>query len=133
MTRETAEAEPKSPSVAGRLAWGALGLFLLAWTVFEAVKHTGLTVPLAVAGLLVPLLAGLAPGTAAAQQVLLRVWIPLAVVLVCTAVPGPAEDTAAPFTFGTAWLTHLALRRALGHGLPSSEPGTHSRRAGRKP
>ncbi|MGW2279665.1 hypothetical protein [Streptomyces sp. NPDC001770] len=120
MTRETAGAGPESPSVAGRLAWGALGLFLFAWTVFEAVKHTGLTIPLAVAGLLVPFLAGLAPDTPAAQRVLLGVWIPLAVVLVRTVVPGPAENTAAPFTFGTAWLTHLALRRAPDHGLRST-------------
>ncbi|MFJ6619158.1 hypothetical protein ACIQOW_16460 [Kitasatospora sp. NPDC091335] len=33
---------------------------------------------------------------------------------VCTAVPGPPEGTAAPFTFGLAWSTHLALRRARG-------------------
>ncbi|MCX5141916.1 MULTISPECIES: hypothetical protein [unclassified Streptomyces] len=120
MTPESTDTEPKSASAAVRVAWGVLGLFLLVWTVFEAVKHTGLTIPLAVAGLLVPLLARLAPGTAAVQNLVLRVWIPLAIMLVCSAIPGPAEDTAAPFTFGMAWLTHLALRRALGHGIPTA-------------
>ncbi|MFG2598714.1 hypothetical protein [Streptomyces sp. NPDC048462] len=118
MTPVSSDAEPKSASTAGRLAWGLLGLFLLVWTVFEAVKHTGLTIPLAVIGLLVPLLARLAPNSAALQHVVLRVWIPLAIMVVCSAIPGPAEDTAAPFTFGMAWLTHIALSRALGRGLP---------------
>ncbi|MFE5098271.1 hypothetical protein ACFRCI_50870 [Streptomyces sp. NPDC056638] len=39
---------------------------------------------------------------------------------VCSAVPGPSDNTAAPFTFGMAWLTHIALRRAQGYGLRSS-------------
>ncbi|MFF8769367.1 hypothetical protein [Kitasatospora sp. NPDC015120] len=108
---------------AARVGWGVLGVALFAWTVFEAVKHTGLTVPLAVLGLLVPWLAALArpasgappaPGAAAVRRALLRVRTPLAVMVVCSLVPGPADNTAAPFTFGMAWLTHLVLRRALG-------------------
>jgi hypothetical protein len=89
-------------------------LFLLAWTVFEAVKHAGPTIPLAVAGLAVPALSKILPDGAVVRQVLLRAWVPLAVMAACTAVPGPAEDTAAPFTFGLAWLTHLTLRHAVG-------------------
>jgi hypothetical protein len=89
-------------------------LFLLTWTVFEAVKHAGPTIPLAVAGLAVPALSRILPDTAVVRQVLPRAWVPLAVTVVCAAVPGPAEDTAAPFTFGLAWLTHLALRHAAG-------------------
>ncbi|WP_380282998.1 hypothetical protein [Kitasatospora purpeofusca] len=111
MTRETADR-------AARAAWGALGTLLLAWTVFEAVKHTGLTVPLAVLGLLVPWLAARAPALSAVRHALLRAWIPLAVMVVCSLVPGPADNTAAPFTFGMAWLTHLALRRALARDRP---------------
>ncbi|MFF2659948.1 hypothetical protein ACFVUH_21615 [Kitasatospora sp. NPDC058032] len=112
MTRRTAERAAER--AVERTAWGALGILLLAWTVFEAVKHAGLTAPLAVLGLLVPWAAALAPGRPVVRRALLRVWIPLAVMVLCSLVPGPADDTAAPFTFGMAWLTHLALRRALG-------------------
>ncbi|MFF2953442.1 hypothetical protein ACFVVU_19090 [Kitasatospora sp. NPDC057965] len=108
MTRRTAERTVE------RTAWGALGILLLAWTVFEAVEHAGLTAPLAVLGLLVPWTDALAPGRPVVRRALQRVWTPLAVMVVCSLVPGPADDTAAPFTFGMAWLTHLALRRALG-------------------
>ncbi|MCG6499778.1 hypothetical protein [Kitasatospora sp. A2-31] len=114
MKRSGAGGATNSASWAVRSAWGGLGLVLLAWTVFEAAKHTGPTVPAAVVGPLVPFLAGLAPGSAAVRHALLRVWVPLAVMVVCSAVPGPSDDTAAPFTFGMAWLTHLALGRALG-------------------
>ncbi|MBD0673753.1 hypothetical protein BU198_24320 [Streptomyces sp. CBMA156] len=105
---------------AARCGWGGLGLVLLAWTVFEAVKHTGLTIPLAAAGLLVPFVASVTRPTARSgpggvlRRVVLAPWVPPAVMAVCTAVPGPPEDTAAPFTFGLAWSTHLALRRARG-------------------
>ncbi|MFE2108487.1 hypothetical protein ACFXAF_21880 [Kitasatospora sp. NPDC059463] len=127
MTHESADraAAPVLGTVgaAARVGWGVLGVVLLGWTVFEVAKHTGLTVPLAVLGLLVPWLAVRAPtapgkaaasGAAAVGRALLRVRIPLAVMVVCSLVPGPADSTAAPFTFGMAWLTHLALRRALG-------------------
>ncbi|MFF2751477.1 hypothetical protein ACFVVA_38825 [Kitasatospora sp. NPDC058048] len=122
MTPETAGVRPTPTpaSGAGRAAWGGLGLLLLVWTVFEAAKYTGLTLVLAVAGLLVPLLAGLAPRAAVVRHALLRVWIPLAVMLVCTAIPGPPEDTSAAFTFGMAWLTHLALGHALRRGPAAS-------------
>ncbi|MGW3043514.1 hypothetical protein ACWC9T_26495 [Kitasatospora sp. NPDC001159] len=102
------------PPWAARFGWGGLGLFLLAWTVFEGVEHAGLTIPLAVAGLAVPALSKILPDGAVVRQLLLRAWVPLAVIAVCSAVPGPAEDTAAPFAFGMAWLTHLALRHAVG-------------------
>ncbi|MFE4413117.1 hypothetical protein ACIQFZ_38580 [Streptomyces sp. NPDC093064] len=120
MTRETASAATSPASWATRFAWGVFGLFLLAWTVFEAAKHTGLTIPFAVTGLLVPFLTRLAPGSAAVQHTLLRVWIPFAVMAICSIIPGPSDNTVAPFTFGMAWLTHIALRRALGFGLRSS-------------
>ncbi|MFJ9676596.1 hypothetical protein ACIRP2_00840 [Streptomyces sp. NPDC101194] len=117
MTRETASAATSPVSWAARLAWGALGLLLLAWTVFEAAKHTGLTIPFAVIGLLVPFLTRLAPGSTAVRHTLLRVWIPLAVMVICSVIPGPADNAVAPFTFGMAWLTHVALWRARGNGL----------------
>ncbi|MFI6060688.1 hypothetical protein [Streptomyces sp. NPDC051286] len=117
MTRETDSAATSPASWAARFAWGALGLLLLAWTVFEAAKHTGLTIPFAVFGLLVPFLTRLAPGSTAVQHTLLRVWIPLVVMVICSAIPGPADNTATPFTFGMAWLTHIALRRALGNRI----------------
>ncbi|MEV5008700.1 hypothetical protein [Streptomyces sp. NPDC055692] len=120
MTRETASAATSPASWATRFAWGVFGLLLLAWTVFEAAKHTGLTIPFAVTGLLVPFLTRLAPGSAAVQHTLLRVWIPFAVMAICSIIPGPSDNTVAPFTFGMAWPTHIALRRALGFGLRSS-------------
>ncbi|MFE2171212.1 hypothetical protein ACFXB3_40040 [Streptomyces sp. NPDC059447] len=119
MTRETASATTSPVSWAARCAWGVIGLFLLAWTVFEAAKHTGLTIPFGVIGLLFPFVSRLALGSTAVQHILLRVWIPLAVMVICSAIPGPADDTAVPFTFGLAWLTHIALRRAWGNGLLS--------------
>ncbi|MFF2812229.1 hypothetical protein ACFVT2_34655 [Streptomyces sp. NPDC058000] len=102
MTRETASATTSPVFWAARLAWGVLGLFLLAWTVFEAVKHTGLTIPFGVIGLLVPFLRRLAPGSTAVHHTLLRVWTPPAVMAICSAVPGPADNTALPSTFGMA-------------------------------
>ncbi len=100
-----------------RWVWGVVGLFLLVWTVFEAVKHAGLTVLFGVVGFLLPLV----PGSAAVRRVALRVWVPLAVVVICSAIPGPPENSAAPFTFGIAWLTHIALQRAArGNGVRSS-------------
>lgn len=117
MARETDSGATSPASRAARFAWGTLGLLLLVWTVFEAAKHTGLTIPSAAIGLLVPFLAELAPGSTAVRHTLLRVWIPLAVMVICAAVPGPADNTAAPFTFGMAWLTHIALRRARGNGI----------------
>ncbi|MFE4336378.1 hypothetical protein ACFRQM_45655 [Streptomyces sp. NPDC056831] len=120
MTRETVSAVTSPASWAARSAWGVFGLLLLAWTVFEAAKHTGFTTPFAVIGLLMPFLTRLAPSSAAVQHTLLRVWIPFAVMAICSAIPGSSDNTAAPFTFGMAWLTHIALRRALGYGLRSS-------------
>ncbi|MFT9476991.1 hypothetical protein [Streptomyces sp. Mo3] len=120
MTRETASATMSPVFWVAPLAWGVLGLFLLAWTVFEAVKHTGLTIPFGVIGLLVPFLSRLAPGSTAVHHTLLRGWAPLAVMATCSAIPGPADNTALPFTFGMALLTHIALRRARGNGVRSS-------------
>jgi hypothetical protein len=109
----THENDGAALTVVARVAWAVLGIVLLAWTAFEAAKHAGLTIPCAVIGLLVPFLARRAPGSALIANVLLRVWIPLAVLAVCSAVPGPSDTTAAPFTIGLAWLSHLAVRRAL--------------------
>ncbi|WP_224282443.1 hypothetical protein [Streptomyces sp. LS1784] len=83
--------------------WGGLGPVLLAWTVFEAVKHTGATVPLAVVGFLVPFVAKLAPGNVPVRHLVLGPWVPLAVDAVCVAVPGP--------------------RRTPPHRSPSGRPG----------
>ncbi|WP_438490248.1 hypothetical protein [Streptomyces sp. S186] len=86
---------------AARLAWGVLGLFLLAWTVFEAVKHTGLTIPFGVIGFPVPFLGRLAPGSTAVHHTLLRVWTPLAVMAI--APPFPSLPTTLPCPSPSGW------------------------------
>ncbi|MFF7453358.1 hypothetical protein [Kitasatospora sp. NPDC008115] len=113
MTRKTADRTAAPTRLAARAAWGLLGAGLLAWTALEALKHRGLTVPLAVLGLLVPWLAARTRGTSAVRRVLTRIWVPLAVMAISSLAPGSADSTAAPFAFGMDWLTHLALRRAL--------------------
>ncbi|MER5349350.1 hypothetical protein ABT093_03310 [Kitasatospora sp. NPDC002551] len=115
MVYETTESTAVPAWAAARIGWGVLGVGLLVWTMFEAVKHTGPTVPLAVLGLVLPWSAGLVRGVPAVRRILLSVRVPLAVMVLCSLVPGPAENTAAPFTFGMAWLAHLALRRAADH------------------
>ncbi|TNC24382.1 DUF4260 family protein [Amycolatopsis alkalitolerans] len=110
---------------ATRTANGILGLFLLAFAIFEAVKHGGWAVPMLLAGLIGPDLTFLIGiGAQAGHGVLPRRVVPfynvahlwplpvLALVfftLLVGSVPG--------FTLGLAWLAHICLDRALGYGL----------------
>ncbi|MCK1820124.1 DUF4260 domain-containing protein [Streptomyces sp. XM83C] len=112
-----------------RVAWALLAAFLLVWTVFEAVKHAGWVIPLALLGLVLPDLSFFVggsgphrPGRLPAATV--RVYNPLhrpILPIIAMAIPaaladGPG-DNAAPFTFGLAWLLHIAADRAFGYGL----------------
>ncbi|WP_326700503.1 DUF4260 domain-containing protein [Streptomyces sp. NBC_01754] len=134
MTHSTAEgATRSSASRPVRAAWGLLGAFLLVWVVFEAVKHGGWVIPLAVLGLVVPDLSffagasgehrpGQLPrGTVAVYNLVHRPLVPLVLMVPPAALADGPGDNAAPFTFGLAWLTHIALDRAMGYGLRTAD------------
>jgi hypothetical protein len=85
-------------------------VFLVAFGVFEAVKHGGLAWPLFFAGALIPAIPGLPRS--------LRRWVPhfpvapLAVIAYFSIFP-TTDDLAAPgFTLGLMWLAHIAISRA---------------------
>ncbi|GGO51212.1 membrane protein [Streptomyces daqingensis] len=120
-----------------RLAWAALGAFLLFWAVFEAVKHGGWTIPMAVLGVLVPDLSFLLgagsgprePGRMPARMVgvynlLHRPLIPVVALVALSFAPTANTTIAAPFTFALAWLGHICVDRVLGYGLraPDGRP-----------
>jgi hypothetical protein len=116
-----------------RVAWGLLAAFLAVWTVFEAVKHAGWVIPLALLGLIGPDLSffvgasgphqhGQLPrGTVPVYNLLHRPLAPLAVMTVSALLSDGPGDNAAPFTFGLAWMLHIALDRSLGYGLRTAE------------
>ncbi|MEV0619118.1 DUF4260 family protein [Nonomuraea sp. NPDC050404] len=102
--------------MAGRIAWGVLGLFLAAFAVFESVKY-GLPTTAAALGFFVladlARLAGVrAPGVL--YQAVHRVWIPLVILVGYTFGPIVWPPL---FTAGLGWLTRIALDRTLGRGI----------------
>lgn len=116
-----------------RLAWGLLGAFLLVWTVFEAVKHAGWVIPLALLGFVLPDLSffvgasgphqhgQLPAGTVRVYNPLHRPIVPIVAMAIPAALADGPGDNAAPFTFGLAWLLHIALDRSLGYGLRTAD------------
>lgn len=134
-TEPTGTARSSTPAPL-RVAWGVLGVLLLAWDVFEVVKHTGWVIPAAALGAVlpdVPRLAGLGRATAPGQlapravplyNLLHRAVIPFAIMVVFSFLGDGPEDIAAPFTFGMSWLTNIAIARALGFGLRTPD-GLH--------
>lgn len=139
MAQHTSPRTPQGPtrtstSMPVRAAWGVLGAFLLVWSVFEAVKHGGWVIPLAVLGLIAPDLTffiaksewtqpGRLPKRAVpAYNLMHRPITPVVWMVLSTVVTGgKPEANAAPFTLGLMWLTHIALDRAMGYGLRSRE------------
>lgn len=126
-----------SVSWPARLAWAALGAFLLFWAVFECVKHGGWSIPLGVLGFLLPDLSFLLgvgagqreqgsspPRMVAAYNLLHRPVIPLVLLVALSFAPTANTAVAAPFTFALAWLGHICADRVLGHGLrkPDGSP-----------
>ncbi|MFF9273794.1 DUF4260 family protein [Streptomyces griseosporeus] len=116
-----------------RLAWALLAAFLLVWTVFEAVKHAGWVIPLALLGFVLPDLSffvgasgphqhgQLPAGTVRVYNPLHRPIVPIVVMAIPAALADGPGDNAAPFTFGLAWLLHIALDRSLGYGLRTAD------------
>ncbi|WP_424949595.1 hypothetical protein [Deinococcus sp.] len=90
--------------------WLALGLFLLAFAVFEATKHLGWTMVLAAVGLGLP---ALSSGVPRLRRVFYHPALPIVIVAAFTVLPGTTDQIAPGFTFGLTWLAHLALARAL--------------------
>ncbi|MCN9242390.1 DUF4260 domain-containing protein [Streptomyces sp. RY43-2] len=115
-----------------RVAWGLLSALLLIWVVFEAVKYGGWAIVAAIAGVIAPDLSFFAGGRGPHQHgqlprravpfynLLHRVPVALAVTLTCLIPDAPA--VAVPlFTFGLAWMQHIASDRALGYGLRTAD------------
>ncbi|MGW0826305.1 hypothetical protein [Streptomyces sp. NPDC002845] len=132
-TTESTGATRSSTPLQLRLAWGALGALLLLWDVFEMVKHMGWVIPAAVLGAVLPFVARsaglgqahepgqLAPRAVPLHNLLNRAVIPFSIMVVFSFLGDRPEDIAAPFTFGMSWLTTIALARALGFGLRTSD------------
>ena len=116
-----------------RLAWALLAAFLLVWVVFEAVKHAGWVIPLAVLGFIAPDLSffvgasgphqqGQLPrGTVGAYNLVHRPIVPVVLMTIPALLADGPGDNAAPFTFGLAWMLHIALDRSLGYGLRTAD------------
>lgn len=106
-----------SAPVPVRLAWGVLGVLLLAWSVFEVIKHMGWVIPAALLGAALPVLSRLLrPRAVPLHNLLNRAVLPFAVMVASSFLGDAPEDIAAPFTFGMAWLTGIAVARAVGVG-----------------
>jgi hypothetical protein len=110
-----------------------LAAFLLAFAVFEAVKHGGPVLPLAVLGAVPPLLgaaAARATGRAArSAAAVLGHWVPPAAVLVAfTVLPENQRQAAPGFTLGLVWAAGTVLaglrpaRADDGAGPPRAGP-----------
>jgi Domain of unknown function (DUF4260) len=107
--------------IGARVAWAALAVFLLAFIALEVIKHGG--------GALVGALLLLAApevtvvlGRVVGDRRLVpfynavhRPWLPLALLVVYSV--GGLGDRVPLFTAGLGWLAHIAVERALGHGL----------------
>ncbi|MGZ2356726.1 DUF4260 domain-containing protein [Streptomyces sp. 372A] len=132
MTSPTAEgATRRSASGPVRGTWALLGAFLLFWLVLEMVNHGGWTIPLGIAGLFAPDLtlfigpsgshgAGQLPrGRVPGYNLVHRPVVPLLWLAFCVVLPDPPGT--ALFTFGLAWLLHIAVDRALGCGLRTAD------------
>ncbi|MFI6388603.1 DUF4260 family protein [Nonomuraea sp. NPDC050547] len=116
---------PARRSVAARVAWAALALFLLAFTVLEVVNHGAPALVTAIVFAIVPDLTmfigareggdgRLSPKAVPFYNFMHRPWIPL-VILVGYSF-GPV-DFVPLFVAGLAWLLHVAADRAFGYGL----------------
>jgi hypothetical protein len=120
---------PAARPTARRLAWLVLGLLALASAAFEVVAHGLGALGLALVFLAAPdltMLAGarrplprgqIAPAAVPWYNSLHGVWGPLMLLAACTF----WIDSAALFTGGLAWLTHIAIDRGLGFGLRTRE------------
>lgn len=132
MTPPTVQGPTRS-SASGpvRGTWALFSAFLLFWLVLEMVNHGGGTIPLGIAGLFTPDLtlfvgpsgsheAGQLPrGRVPGYNLVHRPVVPLLRLAVCVVLPDPPGT--ALFTFGIAWLLHIALDRALGYGLRTAD------------
>ncbi|MEV4566204.1 DUF4260 family protein [Nonomuraea sp. NPDC049419] len=106
---------PPRAGLGRRVAWGALGLFLAAFAIFESWKYGLPTTAAALAFFVLPdlvRLAGARPG-GPLYEVVHRVWIPLVVVIGYSFGPVVWPPL---FTAGLGWLTRIALDRTLGRG-----------------
>lgn len=93
-----------------RIAWGAFGVFLVAFGVFEMLKHGGLAWPLFFVGALIPAVPGLPRSV---QRWVQRFPpVPLAVIAYVSLFPAPGLLAVPLFTLGLMWLAHIALSRA---------------------
>ncbi|MEU8893352.1 DUF4260 family protein [Streptomyces sp. NPDC048442] len=132
MTSPTVQGATRS-SASGpvRGAWALFGAFLLFWVVLEMVNHGGWTIPLGIAGVFAPdltLVIGpsgphergqLTHGRVPGYHLVHRPVAPVLWLVICVVLPDPPGT--ALFTFGLAWLLHISLDRAFGHGLRTAD------------
>ncbi|OYN99065.1 hypothetical protein CGZ94_06475 [Enemella evansiae] len=119
-----------------RMLWGSVGVAVLAFAVFEAVKYGGWTWLALAFGVLGPdlaFLAGLgadpretgrgrlAPKAVPAYNLAHRAWLPILFLVVVSLLPIAHAVFVPWFVFGLAWLTHIAIDRAAGYGLRDAE------------
>lgn len=119
-----------------RLLWSVLALVLIGFCVFESVKHGWLFCGVILVFAVLPDVAligasaagrpgALRPTRVVAYNLVHRVWIPVAFLLV------GAFTSALLFVAGTAWLAHVAVDRALGFGLRTVDGSTRPAAGGR--
>lgn len=132
MTHDAAKGASRSSTPRPvRVAWGVLAVFLLLWVILEAVKHGGWSIVAAIAGVIAPDLsffAGSGPhehgqlprGAVPVYNLVHRPIVAVVLMLACLLPTGPA--VAVPlFTFGLAWMQHIASDRAFGYGLRAAD------------
>ncbi|WP_236793668.1 DUF4260 family protein [Amycolatopsis sp. GM8] len=121
---------------------GVFGLLLLAFAIFEAVKHGGWATPLLFVGLIAPDLVfligigvhterGVLPRRVVPFYNTTHFW-PLPVLLLVYFTFFAGANFVPGFTLGLAWLAHICLDRSLGYGLRRWD-GTQASSFARKP
>lgn len=120
------------PAVARRTIWAAWAAFLLAFAIFEGVKHGGLVWVGLAAGLIGPDLTFFAAGgrhepvgrgqlprkAVPWYNAAHRSWIPFALAVIYSV---GIVDIPAIFTFLLAWLLHIAVDRVAGYNLRTKD------------
>ncbi|MEW9533724.1 hypothetical protein [Microbispora sp. NPDC049125] len=107
-------------STAVRTLWAVVAVPVIAFALFEIIKHRGWTIPLALIAALapdLPYVLGGARSLRKAADLALRLLhnplLPLAVIIFFSFYGDTNDDAAPGFTFGLVWLAHIAVHRAL--------------------
>lgn len=118
-----------------RAVWTALALALLAFAIFESVKSGWVAAIVVIVFAVLPdvALIGafrepglLRPSRVRLYNLLHAPWIPLVLIAVSIILPLPSlgwglRGGLEPFLAGLAWLTHIAIDRAVGYGVREAD------------